>query len=95
MTGKPETLTAARDGKADDLKQIKGVGPQLEGTLNELGFWHFDQVAAWGADEIAWVDSRLKFKGRIERDDWVSQAKTLAAGGTTEFSKKVDKGGVY
>jgi len=95
MTGKPETLTAARGGKADDLKQIKGVGPQLEGVLNGLGFWHFDQVAAWGGDEIAWVDSRLKFKGRIVRDDWVSQAKTLAAGGTTEFSKKVDKGGVY
>lgn len=95
MEGKPETLSAARAGGADDLKQIKGVGPKLEKTLNDMGFWHFDQVASWGQPEIAWVDSRLKFKGRIERDDWISQAKTLAAGGSTAFSKKVDKGGVY
>ena len=44
-----------------------------------MGFWHFDQIAAWGAAEIAWVDARLKFKGRIERDDWITQAATLAA----------------
>ncbi len=91
----PETLTAARDGKADDLKQLKGVGPKLEQTLNELGFFHFDQIAAWGAAEVAWVDSRLKFKGRIERDGWIDQAKQLASGAETEFSKRVKKGGVY
>lgn len=91
----PETLSAARDGKADDLKQLKGVGPKLEETLNELGFFHFDQVAAWGAEEVAWVDSRLKFKGRIERDGWIEQAKKLAAGEETDFSKRVKKGGVY
>lgn len=93
--GKPETLTAARAGGADDLKQLKGVGPALEKTLNELGFYHFDQVANWREAEIEWVDSRLRFKGRIERDGWVEQAKTLAEGGTTEFSKKVKKGGIY
>ena len=84
----PETLSAARDGGADDLKRIKGVGPKLEQTLNDLGFYHFDQVAAWTEAEIAWVDSRLKFKGRIERDGWLDQAKILAAGGETEFSKR-------
>lgn len=93
--GKPETLTAARGGAADDLKQIKGVGPGLEKTLNELGFYHFDQVAGWRKKEIEWVDSRLKFKGRIERDEWTKQAKVLAKGGTTDFSNKVKKGGVY
>jgi len=74
----PETLSAPRDGGADDLKQISGVGPKLEGVLNELGFWHFDQIAKWTADEIAWVDSRLKFKGRIARDNWMAQAAELA-----------------
>jgi NADH-quinone oxidoreductase subunit E len=74
----PETLTAARAGGADDLKLISGVGPKLEGVLNDLGFYHFDQIAAWTADEIAWVDSRLKFKGRIVRDDWMAQAAKLA-----------------
>ncbi|GFE48562.1 hypothetical protein So717_03150 [Roseobacter cerasinus] len=70
----------ARDGGADDLKKISGVGPKLEETLNSLGIWHFDQVAALTKDDIAWVDERLRFKGRIERDDWVGQAKKLASG---------------
>ena len=92
----PETLSAARNNAPDDLKQIKGVGPKLEGVLHSMGFYHFDQIAAWGPDEIAWADQNLVgFKGRVSRDDWVPQAKTLAEGGTTEFSKKVKKGGVY
>lgn len=90
----PEVLKEARGGKPDDLKKLKGVGPKLESTLHELGFFHFDQVASWGAEEIAWVDSRLKFKGRIERDGWIEQAKTLAAGQDTEFSKRVEAGDV-
>ena len=91
----PETLSAAREGGADDLKLLKGVGPKLEQTLNELGFFHFDQVAAWTDAEIAWVDSRLKFKGRIERDGWVEQAKQLAAGEETDFAKRAKKDGIY
>ncbi|MBG6158516.1 MAG: NADH-quinone oxidoreductase subunit E [Roseibium album] len=90
----PETLDEPRGGKADDLKKLKGVGPKLEATLHELGFYHFDQVANWGPAEVAWVDSRLKFKGRIERDGWIEQAKTLAAGEDTEFSKRVEAGEV-
>ena len=91
----PELLTAAREGGADDLKKIKGVGPKLEETLNELGFYHFDQIAKWSEAEIAWVDNRLKFKGRITRDGWIEQATKLAAGEETEFSKRVDDGDVY
>ncbi|WP_299499189.1 hypothetical protein [uncultured Roseobacter sp.] len=82
---------AAREGGADDLKLISGVGPKLEETLNSLGIWHFDQVAGLKKKDIAWVDERLRFKGRIERDDWVGQAKTLAKGGETEASKKKRK----
>ncbi|MBT2130910.1 NADH-quinone oxidoreductase subunit E [Aliiroseovarius lamellibrachiae] len=92
---KPRTMKAPRKAGADDLKQLKGVGPKLETTLNELGFWHFDQIAKWSADEIAWVDDNLSFKGRIERDGWIDQAKTLAEGGETAFSNKVKKGKVY
>jgi NADH-quinone oxidoreductase subunit E len=76
----PEILSAARDGGADDLKRITGVGPKLEAVLNDMGFYHFDQIAAWGPAEIAWVDARLKFKGRIVRDNWVAQAGELAEG---------------
>lgn len=94
--GKPPTLDKARDGGADNLKEIKGVGPKLEQLLNKMGFFHFDQIAVWREKEIAWVDENLEgFKGRVTRDDWVAQAKILAEGGETEFSKKVDKGGVY
>jgi NADH-quinone oxidoreductase subunit E len=93
---KPKGLKAARGGKADNLKAIKGIGPKLEVLVNSLGFYHFDQIANWTADEIAWVDDNLEgFKGRVTRDDWVAQAKILAAGGSTEFSSKVSKGGVY
>lgn len=93
---KPATLSGPREGGADDLKKIKGVGPKMEAMLNGMGFYHYDQVAAWTAQEVAWVDANLQgFKGRVSRDNWVDQAKTLATGGETEFSKKVDKGGVY
>jgi len=78
----PELLSGPRDGQAaDDLKRISGVGPKLEGVLNDLGFYHFDQIAAWTPEQVAWVDARLKFKGRIERDDWIGQAKGFASGG--------------
>lgn len=93
---RPEALSGPRDGKADDLKQIKGVGPKLEVMLNEMGFYHFDQIAGWSADEIAWVNANLKgFKGRVTRDNWIEQATVLAKGGATEFSKRVEDGGVY
>ena len=74
----PQMLTAPRGGKADDLKKISGVGPKIESILHDLGVYHFDQVASWSADEVLWVDARLKFKGRIDREDWIAQAKTLA-----------------
>ena len=93
---KPAGLDAPRDGTADDLKRIKGIGPKLEKLCNSMGFWHFDQIAAWGPAEVAWVDQNLEgFKGRVTRDEWVAQAKLLASGEETAFSKKVDKGGVY
>lgn len=66
----------------DDLKQIKGVGAGLEKALNEMGVYHFSQIAAWDPAEVAWVDENLvQFKGRASRDDWVDQAKMLAARG--------------
>ncbi len=78
---KPKGLSAAREGKADDLKLVKGIGPKLEILCNKLGFYHFDQIANWTASEIAWVDENLEgFKGRVTRDEWVVQARDLAAG---------------
>ena len=79
--GKPELLKKPKGGRGDDLKLIWGVGPALEKLLNTMGVWHFDQIAAWSAKELAWVDERLEgFKGRAKRDEWVRQAKKLAKG---------------
>ena len=85
---RPEILSQARGGVADDLKKISGVGPKLEKTLNGLGIYHFAQIAAFTPDNAAWVDRRLRFKGRIDREKWIDQAKVLAGGGDTEFSRR-------
>ncbi len=78
----PVTLTAPRPEGADDLRRIAGVDDRLAAVLNELGFFHFDQIADWGAAEVSWVNSRLgDYRGAIERDDWISQARRLAGRG--------------
>ena len=88
---KPELLTTARGGKGDDLELIWGVGPKLAKMLNEMGVWHYDQIAKWTPAELAWVDARLTgFKGRALRDDWIAQSKKLATGWRPE-SKLGDK----
>lgn len=93
---RPEALDGPRGGVADDLKRIKGIGPKMEKLCNSLGFYHFDQIASWSPDEVAWVNANLEgFKGRVTRDTWVEQAGLLASGAETEFSKKVDDGDVY
>ncbi|MEM7067386.1 MAG: 30S ribosomal protein S2 [Pseudomonadota bacterium] len=78
--GEIAALFTAPEGDADDLKQISGVGPVLEGKLNALGITKFAQIAAFSADDIVKVDEVLNFKGRIERDEWLKQAAELANG---------------
>ncbi len=79
---RPHGLGAPRMGAPDDLRLIDGVGPRLENTLNSLGIYHFDQIASWTAENIAWVDQYLRFRGRIVRERWVEQAKAIVAGAT-------------
>ncbi len=71
-------------GEADDLKKISGVGPKLEAMLNELGIYHYSQIAAFSPENVAWVDGYLSFKGRIDRDDWLNQAGALMTKGSRE-----------
>jgi predicted flap endonuclease-1-like 5' DNA nuclease len=76
-------------GEPDDLQRVKGIGPKLDALLQSLGIRRFDQIAAWGPSEIARVDSHLgAFRGRIERDNWVEQAKLLARGAFDEFEAR-------
>ncbi len=80
---RPAGLPAARNGHADDLKLIKGIGPKLEAMLHGLGYFHFDQIAGWSEAEIAWVNDNLEgFKGRVTREGWVDQARGLMRGGS-------------
>lgn len=69
----------------DDLKLISGVGPKIEGILHSLGIFKWEQISKWKKAEREWMDGHLKFKGRIDREDWVKQAKTLAKGGVEEY----------
>lgn len=83
----PKPKIAAAVGKPDDLTRIKGIGPQLNDLCLSLGVSRFDQIAKWKKADIAEVDQYLKMKGRIDRDDWVGQAKVLAKGGTAPKGK--------
>jgi peptide/nickel transport system ATP-binding protein len=87
--GRPQGI--ARPAAPDDLKMISGVGPKIEGILHELGVYTFAQVAAWKKAQREWVDDHLSFHGRIEREDWVKQAKALAKGGEAEYIKVFGK----
>jgi predicted flap endonuclease-1-like 5' DNA nuclease len=85
----PERLTAPRKGRADDLKEIEGIGPAMEKLVNSLGFYHFDQIASWSDADIAVVDAEMKsFKGRIARDRWVAQAKIIVTEGLEAFRER-------
>lgn len=77
----PQALV--RPARPDDLKRISGIGPKLEQVLNVLGIWTYEQIVAWDAAEIAWVEDYLSFKGRIGRDGWAEQAARLIAEKTT------------
>lgn len=72
---KPAAKKPAKSDAADDLTRISGVGPVIVGKLEALGITTFQQVADFTAEDIARIDEELNFKGRIERDDWVAQAK--------------------
>ena len=69
---------AAKAEGGDDLKQLSGVGPALEKKLHEAGVTTFAQIAAWTEEDVAAMDEKLSFKGRIEREGWIEQAKELA-----------------
>ena len=73
-------LTHAAFGEGDDLAQIIGVGPILTELLHEVGVFYFWQISEWSDDDVAYVDGKLMhFRGRIERDDWVGQARQLSS----------------
>ncbi|MCB1382149.1 MAG: hypothetical protein KDJ73_04300 [Notoacmeibacter sp.] len=90
----PKAAIAAVPPARDDLKRIRGIGRQNEARLNAEGISAFAQIASWTKKDQAHWGDRLAFPGRIEREEWVAQAKILAKGKETEFSRRVERGEV-
>lgn len=87
----PVPVSAPADG-VDDLTRIKGVGPKLRALLASLGVTRFEQIAGWSDAEIDRIDAQLgQFQGRIRRDNWIEQAKLLAAGDTAGYESRFGK----
>nr|WP_323740320.1 helix-hairpin-helix domain-containing protein [Kangiella koreensis] len=74
----PAKKAAKTEG--DDLTKLSGVGPVIVGKLNDAGISTFKQIAEWTAEDVAKFDEELNFKGRIERENWIEQAKELVKG---------------
>ena len=85
--GKPSGLPRARDGVRDDLKKINGLSPLDESTLNNMGIFHFDQIAAWQQTEVLWLENHVFARGRIGREDWQGQARAIAARGALRATR--------
>jgi predicted flap endonuclease-1-like 5' DNA nuclease len=85
------SMRKVRTSLADDLKRIKGIGVLIEKKLNSLGVTTYEDIANWTSADIDRISHQLDFKGRIQRENWVEQARILAAGGDTEFSRRADR----
>lgn len=80
----------APNGEPDDLKKILGIGPVLEEKLNEMGIYHYSQIAEFSETDVTNINTHLNFPGRIERDEWIPQAKELVSGGEGRKLKYLD-----
>lgn len=77
----PKKAAAKTATGGDDLTRISGVGPVIVGKLNDMGVTTFAQIAAWTPEQVSEVDDKLNFKGRIDRENWIEQAKTFSEEG--------------
>jgi predicted flap endonuclease-1-like 5' DNA nuclease len=74
---KPISYPAPKNGRADDLKKIQGIGIKVENALYEVGIYHYSQIANWSNDNIEWIENYLNAPGRVKRENWIFQAKAL------------------
>jgi predicted flap endonuclease-1-like 5' DNA nuclease len=87
---KPLVLSSSRPTGKDNLKKIKGIDSKVETDLNNLGIYHFDQIAKWSNKNCDWIDEFLLLPGYSKKFQWVDQAKILASGKETLYSQKVE-----
>ncbi len=86
-----EEVSAAQP-VGDDLKRIKGVSSVISDLLTSMGITSYEQIANWTTEDVARINRELDSTGRVERENWIEQAKILAAGGTTAFARELDEG---
>lgn len=92
-----EALVGGRQGgtsagsSGDDLKRIRGVGVLIEKRLRQMGFNTYEDIGSWTQSDIDRVSQQLDFRGRIERENWIEQARILSSGGHTDFSRRQDR----
>ena len=90
----PDSMAGVPTATPDDLKRVRGIGLLIERKLNAMGVSTYEQIANWTADDVGTVNAKLEFKGRIERENWIEQARILASGGHTDFSRRFERGEV-
>ncbi len=83
----PKQFDTPQSGRGDNLKDIKGIGLSIEVLLNKLGIYHYEQIASWDKDNVSWIEKELDFKGRINREEWISQAQILSTSILTKHNK--------
>ncbi len=88
---KPPVLAAPRNGAPDDLTLIESISQMQQTTLYALGVFHFEQIAAWTPEHIAWVDQYLRLRGRIDDEEWLEQAEDLAQGGPAAARRALEE----
>lgn len=90
----PDAYAATRSGLVDDLKRIQAIDAKLETALRRIGVTSYQQVGDWTGDDVVRVSRALELGGRIEQESWIEQAKILASGGETKFSRQLARGEV-
>jgi predicted flap endonuclease-1-like 5' DNA nuclease len=75
-------------GEPDDLKRIRGIGMLIENKLHSLGITSYEQIANWTGADIERLNTVLDFKGSIERENWIEQARILATVKLAESSRR-------
>jgi predicted flap endonuclease-1-like 5' DNA nuclease len=89
---KPLVLSSPKPIGKDNLQKIKGINSVIENNLNNLGIYHFEQIAKWSNKNCDWIEEFLHFPGCAKNNQWVEQAKILQLGKETIYSQKIENG---
>ncbi len=92
LDNKPLVLSSPKPSGQDNLKKIKGINSKIESDLNNLGIYHFEQIASWSNRNTDWIEEFLLLPGCAKNNQWTDQAKILQSGNQTIYSQKVESG---